>query len=106
MGKKAEDFTPEELEEFIIKDNVHSGMWDHDILGNRYDKSTLKGFGLDLDFDSDFEPNLNPETSNSQVSSDEIERKAKEMAQKYIDMHKQNLEVICPECAHEFQVTN
>ncbi len=46
------------------------------------------------------------EINSLAISSEEVERKAKEMAQKYIDMHKQNLEVICPECAHEFQVTN
>lgn len=50
--KKATDFTPEELKEFIIKDNVSFGDWDWTALNNdlfeEFQKDQLEAWGLDF----------------------------------------------------------
>ena len=45
---KASDLTPEQQEEFIIKDNVGFGSWDWDILANEWDTEQLEDWGMDL----------------------------------------------------------
>lgn len=42
----ANDLTPEEQQQFIVKDNVGFGEWDHDILAADFDVSQLLDFGL------------------------------------------------------------
>jgi DNA modification methylase len=44
---KADDLTPEQQKEFIIKDNVGFGAWDWDKLGNDFDAAQLSEWGLD-----------------------------------------------------------
>ena len=44
----AEDWTEEQKNEFIIKDNVGSGEWDWDLLANEYSNEELKDWGLDV----------------------------------------------------------
>lgn len=46
--KQAKDFTPDELKEFIIKDNVGFGEWDWDMLANEWDTEQLTEWGLDI----------------------------------------------------------
>lgn len=45
---KAEDLTPEQQKEFIIKDNVGFGAWDWDKLGNDFDAAQLSEWGLEV----------------------------------------------------------
>lgn len=45
---KADDFTAEELRRFIVQDNVSSGSWDWDALGNQYEVQELDAWGVDL----------------------------------------------------------
>lgn len=71
--KQANDFTEEELKEFIIKDNVGFGEWDWDDLANNWDSEKIDEWGLnipnwasgsdlnnmsenDLDFTEEFDP--------------------------------------------------
>ena len=60
---KANNLTPEQQKEFIIKDNVGFGSWDWDILANEWDTEQLEDWGLevffneDIDLDSFFEDN-------------------------------------------------
>ena len=65
---KASDLTPEQQEEFIIKDNVGFGSWDWDTLANEWDEEKLTDWGLELFFDGDdiIEMNnpINAETEN------------------------------------------
>ena len=55
------DFTPEQEQEFIIKDNSSFGEWDWDMLANEWQVEDLKEWGLDIpkwedtSFDSDIE---------------------------------------------------
>lgn len=46
--QQASDFTEEEQQEFIIKDNVNFGEWDWDILANEWDTQQLNEWGMDL----------------------------------------------------------
>ena len=42
------NLTPEQKQEFIIKDNVSFGEWDWEVLANEWDVEKLEEWGLDL----------------------------------------------------------
>jgi len=42
------DLTPEEKQQFIVKDNVGFGNWDWELLANEWDVSQLSDWGLDV----------------------------------------------------------
>lgn len=44
----ASDWTEEQRQQFIIKDNVSFGEWDWDILANEWDPVDLELWGLDV----------------------------------------------------------
>jgi DNA modification methylase len=44
----ADDLTPEQQSEFIIKDNVGFGEWDWDMLANEWDAEKLNDWGFDV----------------------------------------------------------
>jgi DNA modification methylase len=46
--KQVMNFTKEQKEEFIIKDNASFGAWDWDVLANEWDDKPLEDWGLDL----------------------------------------------------------
>lgn len=50
---KADTLTPEQQNEFIVKDNVGFGEWDWDILANEWDSEELEAWGLDLPITKD-----------------------------------------------------
>ena len=45
---RAEQLTPEQEQEFIVKDNIGFGEWDWDILANEWDIDKLDDWGLDV----------------------------------------------------------
>ena len=45
---KADELTEQQQREFIVKDNVGFGEWDWDILGNEWDNTQLKEWGMDV----------------------------------------------------------
>jgi hypothetical protein len=45
---RADDLTPEQQAEFIIKDNVGFGEWNWDMLANEWDAEKLNDWGLDV----------------------------------------------------------
>ena len=47
----ADEWTEEQKNEFLIKDNVGFGEWDWDILANEWDTDKLQDWGLDLPLD-------------------------------------------------------
>jgi hypothetical protein len=49
---KAEDLTPEQQKEFIIKDNVGFGEWDWDVLANEFEIEDLAHWGIDIPIDT------------------------------------------------------
>lgn len=50
---KADELTPEEQKEFIIKDNIGFGEWDWDVIANEWNLEQVKEWGLDV-------PNFDP----------------------------------------------
>lgn len=60
--KIADNLTPEQEREFLIKDNTSGGDWDWEVLANEWDSEELEAWGLDLvgfdanaeDFGEDF----------------------------------------------------
>lgn len=103
---KAEGLSEEQQKEFVIKDNLSFGEWDWDVLGNEWDNTSIVSWGLDVwngDSDIDYEPTLNPDTLYSDVTKEEIEKKAKELASAMLK-EMNNVDIMCPECNHEFKV--
>jgi ParB-like chromosome segregation protein Spo0J len=50
---RADDLTPEQQAEFIIKDNVGFGEWDWEMLANQWEAEKLNEWGLDVpDFEA------------------------------------------------------
>jgi hypothetical protein len=49
----ADEWTEEQKNEFLIKDNVGFGEWDWDSLANEWDVESLDNWGLDLPIDLD-----------------------------------------------------
>jgi hypothetical protein len=45
---RADDLTPEQQREFVVKDNVGFGEWDWDALANEWDAEPLAEWGLDV----------------------------------------------------------
>ena len=61
----AENLTPEQQAEFIIKDNVGFGEWNWEMLANQWDADLITDWGLDIPgFDGEL-PEDNPEDSDS-----------------------------------------
>ena len=101
----AKGLSEEKKKEFIVKDNVGFGEWDWDILGNEWNNVKLGDWGMDVwqPDDIDFNPSLEPETKYSDITKEEIEKKAKELANAMLK-EGNNVEVMCPECNAEFQI--
>tara|TARA_R110000744_G_scaffold218456_1_gene337228 strand:+ start:1431 stop:1940 length:510 start_codon:yes stop_codon:yes gene_type:complete len=45
---KADSLTKDQIQQFLIKDNVGFGEWDWDILANEWDTKELKDWGVDV----------------------------------------------------------
>ena len=92
---KASDFTEEEQSKFIIKDNVGSGEWDWEILGDDWDAETLKGWGVELPFpDEDVDYSILDDDLESEL--DALEGGVKKAIQIEFEAHdyKQALEMV------------
>jgi ParB-like chromosome segregation protein Spo0J len=66
---KAKDLTPEQQNEFIIKDNVGFGEWDWDILANEWDAESLEEWGLTI---PNFE-NIDYSNKNEEIDIDSLD---------------------------------
>lgn len=51
--KVADNLTPDQEREFLIKDNTSGGEWDWEVLANEWDSEQLEGWGLDLPITKD-----------------------------------------------------
>ncbi len=103
--KIAKGLSEEQKKEFIVKDNLSFGEWDWDSIGNDWNEVTLKDWGMDVwqPEEIDYSPDLTPTTDYSDVTKEQIEAKAKELAEEMLRKKKLE-EVMCPECNHEFKV--
>ena len=86
-------------------DNLSFGNWDWDILGNEWDNVALNDWGMDIwrADEIDYSPELNPIIDTSDVTQDEIEKKALELAKQMTSESKKQ-EAICPKCFYEFNI--
>lgn len=96
-------WSEEKQREFILKDNVSYGEWDWQILNSNWDKEMLTEFGLDFPA-SDYNPNLTPSFSDSDVTAEDMEKQQYKMSMG--DAIASKIDVICPDCGHEFQIKN
>ena len=103
--KVVKTLSEKEKQEFIIKDNLSFGEWDWDIIGNDWNENELGEWGMDVwqPDKIDFEPSLSPETQYDDITKKQIEEEAKKLAVEMLKESK-NVEVICPECGHEFEI--
>lgn len=101
---KIVDWPEDKQREFIIKDNNNAGEWDWDILANEWDAMQLGSWGVEnKTWDTNYNPALEPNFDTNQVTEDDIDKKAKELAEQMIKQ-RQNIQCICPNCGEEFEV--
>ncbi len=62
----ADEWTPDQRDQFIIKDNVSYGEWDWDMLANEWNAETLNDWGLDIHV---FAPIVNEETQEDNYTA-------------------------------------
>ena len=103
--KIAEGLSDEQKKEFVVKDNLSFGEWDWDVLGNEWNNTALHDWGMDVwkPEEIDYSPELNPVSAYDEITKEEIERKAKELAAQMNKEHKEQ-STICPKCLHEFKI--
>ena len=105
----AEGWTQKQKDEFMIKDNNHSGEWDWDILANDWKSSELNAWGLGVwenKIDAtDFKPLMFPGQSDKEVTDEDIQKGIQEIGGTFQKgTERKFIETMCPECAHEFNV--
>ena len=65
----AEGWSEEKKQEFVVKDNLHYGEWNHDLLTTFFDTDHLIEWGMDIDFqDQDIEDILEIDDFNKSVN--------------------------------------
>lgn len=93
----ATDLTPEQQKEFVLRDNVQFGEWDFEMLSAEFGEFDLDELGLDM-------PEIdvkNPSFDDSDTTDEDVENT--DISPKTND-DKQYLELICPECGHEYSI--
>ena len=66
----ADDWTEEQKNEFLIKDNVGFGEWDWDSLANEWDVEKLDEWGLDLPVDLSVAEELEAEEDDYEIPNE------------------------------------
>ena len=66
----ADEWTEEQKNEFLIKDNVGFGEWDWDSLANEWDIEKLDDWGLDLPVDLSVQEELEAEEDNYEIPNE------------------------------------
>lgn len=104
----ADNLTPEQEKEFIIRDNVNHGEWDWEALANEWEAENLNDWGMDVwipDHEAEFKPVIHPTTKPFVVSEDDFERAQTSFGS---DVSKGNTKELvgctCPNCSYEFNV--
>ena len=93
----ATDLTPEQQKEFVLRDNVQFGEWDFEMLSAEFGEFDLGEIGMDMP-----EINVkNPSFDDSDTTDEDVENT--DISPKTND-DKQYLELICPECGHEYTI--
>lgn len=101
----ADHLSPEAQKQFMIKDNLNYGEWDYDVLANVWDIEALNDWGMDLPtMDSGYVPVYEPTIDTNDITEEQIQIKAKELAEQMVKSQK-SADVMCPNCGHEFKVS-
>jgi len=82
---RANDLTPEQQREFIIKDNVSGGEWDWNEIANSWDVEQVTAWGLDVPVNFDNKENEPTEKSATQGWFLNIEFNGENDCQKWFD---------------------
>ena len=103
---KFTDWTEEQKQEFTIKDNTNVGQWDYDILANKFDQQQIIEWGMSVvtGWQQEYSPNFNPLTYSKDVTQEQIEKRAQELA-KTISRTILTKSIMCPNCDYEFEVS-
>lgn len=97
------DWSEEKQREFIVKDNANFGEWDWEELSNFAAVDLLSDWGVDLPA-VNFEPNVNPNFDTRPVTEEDMEQTSESMGVQATIA--KTVDVICPDCGHEFQIKN
>ena len=102
---RAEDLTPDEQKEFIVKDNTNFGDWDWAKL-SEWDETKLQDWGAIEDFTSgtDYEAVIDPTTDYREMTPADIEKTREGMGNYQNVMP--TITVTCPHCAEDFEIKN
>jgi ParB-like chromosome segregation protein Spo0J len=82
---KASELTPEQQNEFIIKDNVGFGEWNWDVIADNWDYELLNDWGLDIP-GFDLTDEFREETPYNFMNKVTIEFKTTEEATAYFEL--------------------
>lgn len=90
----------EKLKAITIKDNIAYGQWDFDLIGNEWNIEELNEWGFEMPNNA-FDPITDPTIDTSSATQEEIEKKAKELAEQMVK-EQMTKELTCPQCGHTF----
>lgn len=82
--KQVFGLTEDQKREFIVKDNIHNGEWDTDIIANQWDVEELENWGL---------PKFKMPGGEEKANDDG-------------DKEYKNHDVTCPNCGEHFTLSN
>jgi hypothetical protein len=68
----ADEWTEEQKAQFLIKDNVNFGEWNHEELANEWDAIQLQEWGLDLPVNMDIDEDYSDK--NKEIDIDELDK--------------------------------
>jgi len=72
---EAQGLSEEQKSEFVIKDNVSAGFWDHEILSNLWDELPLDDWGLDVDYYKTLDQRKDDDSEDGDSDLDNYTRK-------------------------------
>lgn len=104
---KADNLTEEQMQQFVIKDNVSSGEWDWDVLANQWKSEELNDWGMEVwnpSLNTDFIPEYSPNSDQKQLTKEEYEQRKQELQNKNLSSERSLVDCICPNCYHEFNI--
>ena len=102
----AKGWTPDELEQYVIKDNTHFGSWAWSMLDAK-DKDRLESWGLDVEeWEKDeFVPELNPNTSNVEITPEDVAKKNEQLNNNFNGTgNTVKRDITCPHCLEDFEI--
>lgn len=93
----ATELTPEQQKEFVLRDNVQFGDWDMEMLSAEFAEFDLGELGLEMPEINTRHPGFDEsETTDKDIDDTDIAPKSQDT--------KQYLDLICPECGHEYSI--